>query len=138
MKKVAVLLFSISLLTACSGKSGASGSIGDRIKGKNLSIQAFYMSPGKSPKERPTINVQNDSDKNFAMMPLTVTAWFKQAGKKERTFNSGELAGAGQIEPQKVVMLPGDLFNFDVAPSDQLDKLTLSIGGGQEVFTINP
>ena len=138
MKKVLVLLFSVSLLTACSEKGGASGSLGDRIKGKNLSVQAFYMNPGKSPKERPTINVQNDSDKNFAMMPLTVTAWFKQAGKKERTFNSGELAGAGQIEPHKVVMLPGDLFNFDAAPSDQLDKLTLSMGGGQEVFTINP
>jgi hypothetical protein len=78
------------------------------------------------------------SDKNVALMPLTVTAWFKQAGKKERTFNSGELAGAGQIAPQKEAMLPGDLFKFDVAPSDQLDKLTLSIGGGQEVFTINP
>jgi hypothetical protein len=133
MKRILVLLFSISLLAACSEKSGASGSIGDRIKGKSLSIQAFYMNPN----ERPTVNVQNDGDKTFTMMPLTVTAWFKQAGKKERTFNSGELAGTGQIEPKKAAMLPGDLFNFDVAPADHLDKLTLSLGGGQEVFTIN-
>jgi hypothetical protein len=138
MKKIAVLLFSISLLAACSEKSGAGGSVGERIKGKNLSVQAFYLNPGKSPKERPGVNVRNDSDKNFATLPLTVTAWFKQAGKKERTFNSGELAGADQIPPQKEMMLPGDLFNFDVAPSDQLDKLTLSIGGGQEIFTLNP
>jgi len=138
MKKVLVLLFSISLLAACFDKNGDSGKVGDRIKGKNLSVQAFYMNPGKSPKERPSVNVQNDSDKNFTIMPLTVTAWFKQAGKKERTFNSGELAGTGQLEPQKVAMLPGDLFNFNVPPSDHLDKLTLSIGGGQEVFTINP
>jgi hypothetical protein len=138
MKRIAVLLFSISLLAACSEKGGASGSIGDRIKGKNLSVQAFYINPGKSPKERPSVNVRNDSDKNFATLPLTVTAWFKQAGKKERTFKSGDLAGNDQISPQKEIMLPGDLFNFDVAPSDQLDKLTLSIGGGQEVFNINP
>jgi hypothetical protein len=134
MKKILVLLFSISLLAACSGQGGASGKIGDRIKGKNLSIQAFYLNPN----ERPSVNVQNDGDKSFTIMPLTATAWFKQAGKKERTFNSGELAGAGQIEPHKVAMLPGDLFNFDVPPADHLDKLTLSIGGGQEVFTINP
>jgi hypothetical protein len=57
MKRILVLLFSVSLLAACSAKSGASGSIGDRIKGKNLSVQAFYLNPGKS-KERPTINVQ--------------------------------------------------------------------------------
>jgi len=138
MKKIVVLIFSISLLAACFDKNGDVGSIGDRIRGKNLSIQAFYMNPGKSPKERPSVNVRNESDKNFVIMPMTVTAWFKQAGKKERTFTPGELAGSDQISPQKEIMLPGDLFNFDVAPSDQLDKLTLSIAGGQEVFTINP
>jgi uncharacterized membrane protein len=42
MKKILALLFSISLLAACFEKSGASASIGDRIKGKNLSVQAFY------------------------------------------------------------------------------------------------
>ena len=137
MKKIAGLLFLISLLTACFDKNGDSGSIGNWIKGKNLSVQAFYLNPGKSPKERPSVSVRNDSDKNFAVMPLTVTARFKQAGKKERTFKPGELAGNDQISPQKEIMLPGDLFNFDVTASDQLDKLTLSIAGGQEVFTIN-
>ena len=138
MKRIVVLLFSISLLTACFDRNGDVGSIGDRIKGKNLSVQGFYLNPGKSPKERPSVNVRNDSDKNFMIMPLKVTAWFKQAGKKERTFQPGDLAGNDQISPQKEIMLPGDLFNFDVAPSDPLDKLTLSIAGGQEVFTIHP
>jgi hypothetical protein len=137
MKKMLVLLVSISLLAACSG-GGASGLIGDRIKGKNLSVQAFYMDPGKSPKERPTVNVRNESDQNLTILPLTITAWFKQAGKKERTFKSGELAGNALISPQKEMMLPADLFNFDVAPSDQLDKLRLSMADGHEVFTITP
>jgi hypothetical protein len=138
MKRIVVLLFSVSLLAACSEKSGATGSIGDRIKGKSLSVQASYMNPGKSPKERPTVNIRNDSEKNFTIMPLTITAWFKQAGKQERTFNPGQLTGNGQISAQKELMLPADLFNFDVAPSDQLDKLRLSMAEGQEVFTINP
>jgi hypothetical protein len=96
------------------------------------------MNPGKSPKETPSINVRNDSDKEVVIMPMTVTAWFKQAGDKKRDFNLGGLAGNGRIAPQKKVMLPGDLFNFDVAPTDRLDKLVLSMANGQEVFTTNP
>lgn len=140
MKRIVVLLFSISLLTACAGKSDASGRIGERIKGKNLSVQAFYMNPGKSPQEMPTINVRNDSDQNFVIMPLKLTAWFKQSGKKEKTLESGQLAGNGQISPHKEVML-ADILKFDVAPTDQLDRLSLSLGpegSSQEVFTINP
>ena len=138
MKRLLFLLFSISLLASCSPKSSVSGSIGDRLKGKNLSVQAFYMNPGKSPKERPTVNVRNDSDNNFTILPMTVTGWFRQAGKRQRTFVFGDLAGNGQIASQKEVMLPGDLFNFDVTPADQLDKLTLSLADGHEVFTISP
>jgi len=136
--KILLLLFSISLLAGCAEKSGVHGRIGDRLKGKDISVQAFYLNPGKSPQERPTVNVRNDSQKDYLIFPMTVTAWFKQAGKKERTFAAGDLAGNAQISPQKEVMLPGDLFNFDVAPGDELDKLRLSMANGQEVFTINP
>src|SRR4051812_7559727 len=106
MKRILVLLFSISLLTACSQKSGASGRMGEQIKGKNLLVQAFYMNSGRSPQEMPTINVRNDSGQNFAIMPVGITVWFKQAGKKEKALNAGELAGNGQISPHKEVMLP--------------------------------
>lgn len=140
MKKILVLLFSISLLCACAEKSGVSGKIGDQIKGRNLSVQAFYMSPAKSPQEIPTVNVRNDSEQNFPIMPMKVTAWFKESGKTEKTVNSGELAGNGQISPHKEVMLPSDIFKFEVTSWDQLDRLRLSLGpdgSSQEVFTIN-
>jgi len=136
--RILVLLFSIIVLVGCAENSGVHGRIGARLKGKDISVQAFYLNPGKSPQERPTVNVRNDSQKDYMIFPMTVTAWFKQAGKKERTFAAGDLAGNAQISPQKEVMLPGDLFNFDVAPGDELDKLRLSMANGQEVFTINP
>ena len=139
MKKILLLLFSISLLAACAANQGVSGRVGDQIKGKNLTVQAFYMNPGKTPKEMPSVNVRNESDQNFAIMPVRITAWFKQAGKKEKTFNAGELAGSGQVAPHKEIMLPSEIFKFEVAASDQLDKLTLAFGpDGAEVFTINP
>ena len=140
MKKILVLLFSISLFTACFEKSGVTGRIGEQIKGTNLSVQAFYMNRGKSPKEMPTVNLRNDSDQSFAIMPVEISVWFSHSGRMDKTLNSGELAGNGQIEPHKEVILPSDVFKFDVTPADQLDKVRLSIGrgGNVEVFTIKP
>jgi hypothetical protein len=137
MKSTVVLLFSLILLTGCSENAGVGGRLGEQIKGKNLKVQAFYMNPGKSPLEMPTVNVTNDSDKTINIAPLTITAWFKQAGMKEKTIKSGEMIGNEQMPPRKTVMLSAEALKFDVAPSDQLDKLRLSIAGG-EVFTINP
>ncbi len=141
MKKILLLLCSISLLASCAANNGVSGKVGDQIKGKKLSVQAFYMNPDKTPKEIPTINVRNETDQNFAIMPIKITAWFKAAGKKEKTLNAGTLAASGQIPPHKEIMLASEIFKFDVAASDQLNKLTLAFGpdgSGQEVFTINP
>ena len=138
MKTTLVLLFSLILLNGCADKAGVSGRLGEQIKGKNLTVQAFYMNPGKSPQEMPTVNVANDSDKTITIAPLTVTAWFKQAGMKEKTIKSGEMLGNEQMPPRKTVMLSAGALKFDVAPSDQLDKLRLSLGNGQEVFTIKP
>src|SRR3954469_9165156 len=128
MKKISLLLFSISLLAACAANHGVSGRVGDQIKGKNLSVQAFYMDPGKTPREMPSVNVRNESDQNFALMPVKITAWFKQGGKKEKTFNAGQLAGNGQVAPHKEIMLPAEIFKFEVPASDQLDRLTLAFG----------
>lgn len=140
MKKALVLLFSISLFSACYEKSGITGRIGEHIKGKNLSVQAFYMNPGKSPKEMPTVNLRNDSDLSFTMTPMEISVWFRRAGRRDKNFKSGELAGNGQIAPHGDVVLPAELFKFEVAPTDQLDRVRLSIGGGAnlEVFTITP
>ena len=138
MKPIFLLLFSLVLLTGCSGKMGVSGRIGEQLKGKNLTVQAIYMDPGKASQEMPTVNVTNDSDQTITIAPLTVTAWFKQAGMKEKTIKSGEMLGNEQMPPHKTVMLSAGALKFDVAASDQLDKLRLSLGNGQEVFTINP
>jgi hypothetical protein len=137
MKSTLVLLFSLILLSGCAEKTGVSGRIGEQLKGKNLTVQAFYMNPGKSPQEMPTVNVTNDSDKTITIAPLTITAWFKQAGMKEKTIKSGEMLGNEQMPARKTVMLSADALKFDVASSDQLDKLRLTVAGG-EVFTINP
>ncbi len=139
MKTISLLIFSISLLAGCTAQSsGVSGSMNTWIKGKSLSVQAFYMNPGKS--TMPTVSLRNDSDKAFSITPVTVTAWFKQAGEKQKTLNSGNMSGNGRISPQQEIMLTDELLKFDVAPSDQLDKLRLSVGEAgstQEIFTIN-
>jgi len=139
MKKTLALIFSLSIFAACAEKAGVSGHLGERIKGKNLSVQAFYLDPNKSPQEMPSINVTNESDKNFTIAPMTITAWFKQAGKKEKIMNAAAMLGNDPLTPHKTVLLTAGFLKFDVAPSDQLDKLTLSLGdgGNQEVFTIN-
>jgi len=138
MKKISLLLFSISLLAACgAGNTGVNGSMNTWIKGKGVSVQAFYMNPGKS--TMPTVSLRNDGADSISIVPITVTAWFKQGGQKQKTLNAANMSGNGRISPHQEIMLADELLKFDVAPSDQLDKLRLLVGdNGQEIFTISP
>lgn len=91
---------------------------------------------GKASEPLPVVSLRNETDKEMNIMPLKMTVWLKQKGQQERTFKTGELS-VNKVQPHKEMMLPLDAFKFEIAPTDQVEKLRLSVGSDADTFTIS-
>ncbi|MFQ5569054.1 MAG: hypothetical protein ACE5G0_05230 [Rhodothermales bacterium] len=121
-----LLAFSVLGTLGCS-TGGPTGAFDEWVSDTGVSLRVkVKMVEGR---ELPAIDIDNQSDEGFPVAPLTCTAWYKESGKHEVTWEGGDRAlmveAGGQLT---------DFFTVDLpAPAgDKLQKVRLVYGPDPE------
>ncbi len=115
-----VLTAAILAGAACGGDAGVTGSGGEWVQGRTLSIRVTPTNMGG------TMEVRNDSDHDGSFATLKISV------------NGDVVVDMNASSPDEGVLHPGDSFTFPIMTTDEMDEVRVEMGSGadREVFTV--
>jgi hypothetical protein len=119
MRTVLAGAVAVAVLGACGG-DGVSGSSGEWIRGRALSVRVTATNMGG------TLEVRNDAERDVAFAPLKITVGDQVVA---------DLDAAGTEES---VLEPGDSFTFPIFTGEEMGEVRVEMGSGadRETFTV--
>lgn len=121
MRSSLVTLAAAAVLCAgCAGDEGATGSGGDWIEGRALTVRVTSTDMGG------TMEVRNDSDGDASFAPLKIVV------------DDQVVADLDAASAQQSVLRAGENFTFPISSGDAMETVRIEMGTGEdrEVFTV--